>query len=57
VVADDDEDDWDAEDVSAKVNQREGNGMGFFNRAPLQNQYPTAQAGTKSSTMSQQNNR
>lgn len=38
VVADDADDDWDEEpstQPSDKVNQREQNGMGFFNRAPL----------------------
>lgn len=40
VVADDADDDWDNEDSamtipSNNVNQRESNGMSYFNRAPL----------------------
>ena len=37
IVADDADDDWDVEDTasSSKINQKDNNGMGFFNRAPL----------------------
>ena len=49
----DDDDDWDNDDnvqqqPSKGVNQRDANGMGFFNRAPLQSQ---AQPPPKSNTM------
>ena len=61
-MADDDDDDWDNDDnvqqqQPAKINQREGNGMGFFNRAPLQSQAQPAAAKSNTMMNQQSNNR
>lgn len=58
----DDDDDWDNDDnvqqqPSKGVNQRDANGMGYFNRAPLQSQaQPPASSAVKSNTMMNQSN-
>ena len=57
----DDDDDWDNDDnfqqQPAKINQREGNGMGFFNRAPLQSQVQLGGGASKTNTMTNQSNK
>ena len=55
VIADAD-DDWDnedspAKDLSNKVNQRASDGMGFFNRGPLDAQPSASQKQPKATTM------